>query len=250
LEPRFEINPDLIVAMGAAVQGGILAGDKLHSILVDITPHTFSTSALRHDMQGSHLACFPIIPRNTPLPASKADLFFTCYDNETEIKVTAYQGESEALEENTLIGDFMVEGLSQAPAGNQVVIHFDLDLNGMLKVTATEKATGMAKTVTMDTRGARTPDLEQARRNIASLVGETEAAAAGPAEAPGNRALQLATAKDLRKRAEALLQKNISPDDAAELRKLLHDSAEAVSAGTDLGRLNDALGDLLFYLED
>ena len=250
LEPRFEINPDLIVAMGAAVKGGVLAGDKLHAILVDITPHTFSTGALHHDMDGSRLVCVPIILRNTPLPASKADLFSTCYDNETEIKVTAYQGEAEEPEENTLIGDFMVEGLSQAPAGNQVVIHFDLDLSGMLKVTATEKATGMAKTVTMDTRGARTLDLEQARLNIASLVGEREAAAAGPEEAPADRPAQLATAKDLRKRAEALLQKNISPGDATELRKLLHDSAEAVSAGADLARVNEALGDLLFYLED
>jgi molecular chaperone DnaK len=250
LEPRFEINPDLIVAMGAAVQGGVLAGEKLPSILVDITPHTFSTSALQHDWSAKRLVCVPIIPRNTPLPAGKAELFATCYDNETEIKVTAYQGEAAAPEENSLIGDFLVEGLSRVPAGNQVIIHFDLDLNGMLKVTATEKATGLAKTVTMDTRGARTLDLELARRNIASLVGEPEAAPAGAAAEASGHPAQLAAAKGLRKRAEALLQKNISPDDATELRKLLHDSAEAISASVDLTSLNEALEDLLFYLED
>jgi molecular chaperone DnaK len=196
------------------------------------------------------LVCVPIIPRNTPLPASKAELFATCYDNETEIKVAAYQGEAPVPGENSLIGDFLVEGLSQVPAGNQVIIHFDLDLSGMLKVTATEKATGLAKTVTMDTRGARSLDLDQARRNIASLVGEPEAAPGGAVEDISDRPAQLASAKDLRKRAEALLQKNISPDDATELRKLLHESAEAISSGVDLAGINEKLSDLLFYLED
>jgi molecular chaperone DnaK len=250
LEPRFEINPDLIVAMGAAVQGGVLAGEKLRSILVDITPHTFSTGAIMRDFNESRLMCFPIIPRNTPLPASKAEMFATCYDNETEIKVTAYQGESPEPVENSLIGDFLVEGLSKVPAGNQVIIHFDLDLSGMLKVTATEKATGLVKTVTMDTRGARTLDLDQARRNIASLVGEPEAALDVAELDSPDHASQLATAKDLRKRAEALLQKNISPDDAEELRHLLRGSAEAISTNADLTNLNEALADLLFYLED
>ena len=250
LDPRFEINPDLIVAMGAAVQGGVLAGETRHSILVDITPHSFSTAALVHGFMESRLECIPIILRNTPLPAGKAEAFCTCYDNETEIKVTAYQGEGRQPEENTLIGDFLVEGLSQAPAGNQVIIHIDHDLNGMLKVTATEKATGLAKTVTMDTRGAHSLDLDEARRNIAALVGEPDPAAAPAAPDTSQRQAQLATAKDLRKRAEVLLQKNISPEDAGEVRKLLQHSAEALSAGADLTSLNEALSDLLFYLED
>jgi molecular chaperone DnaK len=177
-------------------------------------------------------------------------MFATCFDNETEIKVTAYQGESSEPEENSLIGDFQVEGLSRVPAGNQVIIHFDLDLSGMLKVTATEKATGLAKTVSMDTRGARALDLEQARRNIVSLVGEPEEAPDALEEETPDHAAQLTTAKDLRKRAEALLQKNISPDDAEELRTLLRGSAEAISTSADLTNLNEALADLLFYLED
>ena len=250
LDPRFEINPDLIVAMGAAVQGAILSGQAQHSILVDITPHTFSTAVLVHGWGESRLECVPIIPRNTPLPAGKAEVFATCYDDETEIKVTAYQGEGAVPEENTLIGDFLVQGLSKVPAGNQVIIHFDLDLNGMLKVTATEKATGLAKTVSMDTRGAHSLDLEQARRNIASLVGQTAAVPTGQAADASDRQSQLATAKDLRKRAEALLQKNINADDAAQLRQLLHQSSEAIRMSADLTDLNNALADLVYYLED
>ena len=258
LDPRFEINPDLIVAMGAAVQAGVLAGEKRHSILVDITPHTFSTATVAEVEGMDQLVCAPLIPRNTPLPASKSDLFYTLFDNQEEVKVTAYQGESPLPEGNVLIGDFMVEGLSKVPVGNPIIIHFALDLNGMLKVTATEKATGLAKTVTMDTRGKGALNLEDARRNIASLLGEAggdwakEPARLGNPETPAAPEALLTTAKDLRKRGEALLQKNVSPEDAQEVKGLIHETAEAIKQA-DWKRLAakvEALSDLLFYLED
>jgi molecular chaperone DnaK len=159
------------------------------------------------------------------------------------------------------IGDFLIEGLSAVPAPNPLIIHFDLDLNGLIKVTATEKITGMAKTVTLDTRGGHALNVEDARRNIASLVGAAQAqgapagspaaAAAGPATPADTQAL-LNTAKDLRKRGEALLQKNLSPEDAEEIRQLVHQSAQAISEGkwNTLAERNDKLSDLLFYLED
>ena len=270
LEPRFEINPDLIVAMGAAVQAGVIAGEKHHSILVDITPHTFSTGVLGYPRGYPELICAPLIVRNTPLPASKADLFGTVADNQTSVEVTAYQGEGQMPDENVLIGKFLVTGLSQAPANNQVVIHFELDLNGLLKVTATEKATGLVKSVVMDTRTAKTVNLEQARRNIADLIGDEpdEDGAellSGPPSATlppevtvaeddelTDTAELLTTAKDLRKRADLLLQKNINADDGAEIRRLVHESATAISGQNwdTLSEHNDALSDLLFYLED
>ena len=261
LEPRFEIDPDLIVAMGAAIQAGVIAGEKRHSILVDITPHTLSTAALGEDEGWERLICIPIIARNTPLPASKADLFHTLYDHQAEVRVSAYQGEKHLPEDNTLIGEFLVSGLGKFPAGNEVVIHFDLDLNGMLRVTATEKQTGLSKTVAMDTRGKSTLSLDEARRNIAALVG---APAGPPAETglddnpdadlePGlDTAALLATAKDLRKRGEALLQKQINPADTEEIRQLIHETAQAIK-DSDWGKLaekNDTLSDLVFYLED
>ncbi len=259
LEPRFEINPDLIVAMGAAVQGAVISGGKRHSVLVDITPHTYSTSALsvRHGEEG--LFCVPIIPRNTPLPASRSEMVYTLYDNQPSARVEVYQGESEYPQQNLFIGDFLVEGLSKAPEGNPIVIHFDLDLNGMIKVTATEKATGLAKSVTLDTKGQHPLDVEAARRNVASLVGEPAAAGAAPGAAPqedGEVEVEpeelLNTAKDLRKRGELLLQKTISPEDASEIRELIHQSTVAIKdADWDgLEEKNDALADLLFYLED
>jgi hypothetical protein len=91
--------------------------------------------------------------------------------------------------------------------------------------------------------------LDQARRNIASLSAET-GTSEPPVDVPASHQAQLATAKDLRKRAEALLLKNISPDDASEIRKRLHETAEAIRDGHDLTGLNEVLSDLLFYLED
>ncbi len=257
LEPRFEINPDLIVAMGAAVQASVLAGEKRHSILVDITSHTFSTSALSGTDFDRRVICVPIIPRNTPLPASKSELVTTHFDNQDIIKVEAYQGEGMLPEQNTLIGDFMVEGLGRVPAGNPIIIHFDLDLNGMLKVTATEKMTGLAKTVTMDTRSVHAFNMDEARANMASLVGgdrpsDEEQEDDSEAERPADSQALLATAKDLRKRAETFLQTKVSSEDAEEVRDLMHECATAITDGDwdTLREKIDALSDLLFYLED
>ncbi len=260
LDPRFEINPDLIVAMGASIQGSVIAGETRHSILVDITPHTYSTAAVAYRGGEEGLFNVPVIPRNTPLPASKSEMVYTLYDNQTSARVEVYQGEGERPEQNIYLGEFMVEGLSHAPEGNPVIIHFDLDLNGMLKVTATEKVTGLAKSVTLDTKGQHHLDVASARRNIAALVGETGLESAGTASTepraeeaePLDHTELLNSAKDLRKRGEALLQKNISAEDAEEIRQLIHQCAAAISAGDwpALQEKNDALSDLLFYLED
>ena len=251
IEPRWEINPDLIVAMGAAVQAGILAGESHHAILVDITPHTFSTSTIGEHEGYERLVSAPIIPRNTPLPASKSEVFFTLHDDQDRVKVDARQGEGRLPEQNVFIGEFSVEGLSKVPAGSPIVIRFDLDLSGMLKVTATEKNTGLAKTVTMDTRGAHVLDVDAARRNIDALVGTPDAAGEpeGGGESPDDL---LASAKDLRKRGEALLAKNINADDATEIRDLIHQSTEAIT-NRDWAALaghSETLSDLIFYLED
>ena len=265
LEPRHEISPDLIVAMGAAIQASVLAGEAQHSILIDITPHTYSLVTLgSFSMFGPQLLCTPIIHHNTPLPASKAELFTTTVDNQEEVQIKVCQGEGMLPEQNTALGEFLVQGLRKVPSGNLVLVHFDLDLNGMLKVTATEKDTGLAKSVVLDTHGQGVLNIEEARRNIATLISEPvprppdeiqpEALSEPtPASAPEAQPQALLnTAKDLRKRGEALLQKNISPEDAAEIREMIHASAEAIKnrAWSQLEDNNEALSDLLFYLED
>ena len=255
LAPRWEINPDLIVALGASIAGAGIAGEKTKSILVDITAHSFGVEALAMTYEGERLLYSPIIHRNTPLPVSKSEIFATYHDNQTEVDVTVYEGEDPVPANNTLIGQFRVEGLRKVGPGNPIVINCHLDLNGMLKVTAIEKETGLNKTVTLDTRGAKsTLDLEQARTNIQSLFGETGETGV-PEQEPRGRPSDdqsLRMAKDLRKRADALLEKGVSEDDAKEIRDLLRRSAEAVKEHDleALNALNDSLSDIIFYLED
>ena len=255
MEPRWEIDPDLIVAMGAAIQGAVLAGRQRHSILVDITPHTFSTSSMGMMNGMGRMMSIPIIPKNTPLPASKSEVFFTMHDDQDAVEVDARQGEAPIPELNALVGEFVVEGLSPVPAGSPIVVHFELDLSGMLRVTATEKQTGLAKTVTMDTRGTHILDMNEARRNIASLLGPLDSDEAMPDEArdiADTPDRLLATARDLRKRGEALLTKHLNDDDAQEIRNLIHAATEAITRRDFalLAESNDTLSDLIFYLED
>ncbi|MGY8686955.1 MAG: Hsp70 family protein [Verrucomicrobiales bacterium] len=253
VSPSFEVNPDLIVAMGAAVQAGTLAGVKSQSILVDITPHTFSTGSLETSMGFPNEICVPLIRRNTPLPCRKAEVFYTMVDNQKEVLVTAFQGEGGTPEENTLVGDFMVQGLSRVPAGNPLVLEFELDLNGMLAVTATEKGTGLTKQVVMDTNSnVRTFDLEKARENIAELADSGEKVVPMLEVINDSNGPAITEAKQLRKRAEALITAGVDEDDKVEILGLVNQTTAAVKAGdgATISRLNQSLSDVLFYLED
>lgn len=262
IEPHYEISPDLIVSMGAAIQGGVIAGHKTHSILVDITPYTFGTSAIgEYDGQMCHDVFVPIIKRNTPLPVSKGEVFYTVADNQEEVNVNIYQGEEPLAEDNIFIGNFLVKGLSRVPEGNEIVLNLELDINGILKVTAIEKRTGLSKVVTMDTKNVKPHlDMAEAQKNIASLLAdeseyeETEVSDVSfkviEDEETEKQSL-LARAKDLRKRAEKLLG-SIGQEDAKEIHDLLDKSRDAINAGDTkrLAEINTSLEDMIFYLED
>ncbi|MES2709779.1 MAG: Hsp70 family protein [Verrucomicrobiota bacterium] len=300
--PRHEIDPDLIVAMGAAIQGAALAGQPAPAILIDITAHTYSISAFSPDFG---MECSPIIPRGTPLPVRRSESYTTLADNQTQVKVDVYQGESLAPEENTPLGGMLVEGLSKQPAGSIIIVEFRLDLNGLLTATALEKITGLTKTVTLDTRGQHRLNLDAARANLDALFAEadenhspddddgeeeeedgdddqdlhvlpgaddgeeadnpaafktpsagpgdqdSEKSAALPGGAPASAAL-LATAKSLRRRAEAAIATGLSPRDTADIHASLETISTAIQAKdwASLETTADSLSDLLFYLED
>ena len=252
LAPSFELNPDLIVALGAAIQGGIIAGDEVGAILVDIATHTFSTAALVPDELG--LVCVPIIPRGTPLPVSRSEAFITRYDDQEEVQVEVYQGESRDPFENLLIGEFMVTGLGKVPAGNVITSEFSLDLDGLLEVTALEKSTGLAKAVTIDTRDIKASfDLAEARQRVSDTFG-------GSAPEEGGEVSTAATevheetirAKDLRKRADKLLAGDLDDEDRADIQRLLAEIVSAIKA-RDFATLkdrSDQIEDIIFYLEE
>jgi molecular chaperone DnaK len=271
LEPHREVNPDLCVALGAAIQGAIIAGRNVQAVLVDVTPHSLGIRYVEpnaHEDSGSHLYRFArVIARNTSLPKTASEVFQTIKDRQEAVEIEIYQGEHDDVRRNTQVGSFMIEGLSPVPAGNQLIVQFDLTLDGTLKVTAREKATGLQKQVTIQNaladfeRNERLLARERLQRLwVASDPSSSPATAeplqpdeqlpmliAGPRE--GQR--ESVQAKALLEKAERLAAK-ASADDRAELQLLIDDVRTALLARNwaELQRASDVLADLLFYMED
>ncbi|MEA2110022.1 MAG: Hsp70 family protein [Pseudomonadota bacterium] len=250
-----EINPELIVALGAAIQGGVMSGLPTAAVLVDITPYTFGTRAFG-EFQGSFSQnCYcPVIKRNTPLPAARSERFATMVDNQEKIDIRVYQGEEPLVSDNTFVGNFQVDSLSAVPAGNEIILTMRLDLDGILAVTASEKSTGLAKTVRMET--AVVDGLQRSVDSLSvvdSAVGGGEDGDDKIEEMAGDAEAQEAVdlARELRRRA-AKLRSIADETDAAEIKTLITAGREAIAARQweRLAELNESLADLLFYLED
>lgn len=140
--PHSEIDPDLCVAVGAGMQAAREMGVESSGVLIDVTPYTFGTSAIGEiNGRPTQTKAVPLIRRNTKLPARKSEVFFTMYDNQDAVDVRVCQGEAPDALDNILLGNYLFH-LSDAPAGNKIVLNFDLDLNGILKIKAVEKNTG------------------------------------------------------------------------------------------------------------
>ena len=268
-----EVNPDLCVAMGAAIQGAIIAGTDVGAVLVDITPHSLGIKCLDTSVGFFFEHRFAaIIHRNTPLPASRSELFHTVRDGQTEVEIDVYQGESEDVRHNHRVGRFLVQGLAPVAAGNPLVVQLDLNLNGTLKVSARERATGLQKTVTIDNALARfeREEREVSRERLEQLwagaddidtEGEDLEVAADngvdsdalPELAPGPREGQreAVQARALLEKAERMLE-NVQPDDRAEVEKLITGVRTALTdrKWDNLTKASNALADTLFYLED
>jgi molecular chaperone DnaK (HSP70) len=150
LEPKGGLHPDLSVVQGAAIQAAMIAGDSLSSVLVDITPYSFGTRIIGELDGVSYPALFyPVIKRNTPIPVTRSELFFTAQDRQQYVDLKIYQGEDDNALNNILIGEFKVEGLQKVRYKNPVIVEFSLDRNGLLTVTATEKETGLNKAISI-----------------------------------------------------------------------------------------------------
>ena len=253
LAPHYEINPDLIVAMGAAIQGEIIAGRETEAVLVDITPYTFGTAAVSN--YGGEMredVFIPIIKRNSSLPISKGEVFYTMVDNQKTVDVRIYQGEEILVENNIFIGNFLVEGLGGVPAGNEIILDLGLDLNGILEVTAREKSTGLSKTVTMTTENPEGLfDLERAHENISEFTDLVQRREEELSPKETEKKMLISEAGKLHKRGEAILD-GIDEADAGEIHNLIEQGKDAIIKGDTekLSDSNESLSDLLFYLED
>ncbi|GIW63761.1 MAG: chaperone protein DnaK [Patescibacteria group bacterium] len=142
-DPHRGINPDEVVALGAAVQAGIITGEAKDVVLLDVTPLTLGVETLGGVMT-------PLIPRNTTIPTSKSEVFSTAADNQTQVEIHILQGERPMAKDNKSLGRFILEGIPPAPRGvPQIEVTFDLDANGILTVTAKDKATGKKQSITI-----------------------------------------------------------------------------------------------------
>jgi molecular chaperone DnaK len=262
-----EVDPDLCVAMGAAIQGGLIAGIDVGPVLVDITPHTLGIQVLGEvDGLPSHHEFARLIDRNSPLPSRCSEIFRTVLDGQKGACIAVFQGENDDVRHNDPVGEFDLEGLADVDAGNEILVQFDLDLDGILKVSATERATGLQKQVTIDNVIARfrAGNREEALARVeAAFFGGSDAAPAAwepaiasqPAAASADLPPEMA---DLIERCQRLIAKSqpcaaqANPADAEEMQHLVERLRKAIAgrSQTDMQDIVGQLEDLVFYLQD
>ncbi|MEO5369495.1 MAG: Hsp70 family protein [Magnetococcus sp. DMHC-1] len=262
LVPRSEIDPDLCVAMGAAIQAAVIGGEKASSVLVDVTPYTFGTNVVGElDGYWRPFVYSPIIRKNTPIPVSRSEVYFTMSDNQQIVDVSIYQGEHPDALQNIKIGDFRVEGLSAVPSGNEIILRLDLDLDGILRVTAREKRTGLEKHITIENAMTKLGEqhLNEARSRVAALFAdnadeadETEDAddQGNPVSTPATNHQEVVQAKALVEKAERMLEQ-ATPDDREEMVNLVEQIRDGLAAGDTAAVKKgcETLAEILFYLE-
>jgi molecular chaperone DnaK len=271
-----EVNPDLCVAMGAGVQGGLIGGLEVGAVLVDITPHSLGIKTIDPHAFHEEFHYSRILHRNTPLPATRSEVYETVSNNQEKVDIEVYQGENDDLRFNHRIGQFLIEGLARVPAGNKVTVQFELSLDGILKVSAKEKATGLSKHVTIEGALKKFDEnqVREAQGRINDLwggpfgfAGEDDdealvpemspAGALGANEAPelvaGPREGQRESvqARALVEKAERMLA-NMQPEDRGEVQRIVDQVKSDVTdrRWDKVTASSNQLSDLLFYLDD
>jgi molecular chaperone DnaK len=268
-----EVNPDLCVAMGAGIQAAVIGGLDVGAVLVDITPHSLGIATL--DERTLRATFYSrVIHRNTPLPATRSEVYFTTMDRQNSVRIEVFQGEDDDTRRNHRIGAFTISGLAPVPAGNQLVVTFELSLDGILKVSAREKATGLSKQATIDKvlapheQAARDEQREALDDLWDDAFGEDEETdfpdadeldedmptttpVPVPVPAPADGHRETIQARALLEKAERLIPK-LGPEDKSDVETLIQ-RVRAALAPLDAARLTTAsneLADALFYLED
>ena len=158
-KPKQGVNPDEVVAVGAAIQGGVLAGDVKDVLLLDVTPLSLGVETLGG-------VSTKLIERNTTVPTSKSEVFSTAADNQPQVEIHVLQGEREMANDNKSLGRFVLDGIAPAPRGvPQVEVTFNIDANGILNVTAKDKGTGKEQSITIkDSGNMSKEDIEKAQK--------------------------------------------------------------------------------------
>jgi molecular chaperone DnaK len=233
-EPNRSVNPDEVVAVGAAVQGGVLGGDVTDMLLLDVTPLSLGIETLGGVMT-------VLIPRNTTIPTSKSETFSTAADGQTAVDVNVFQGERPLAKDNRKLGEFRLGDIAAAPRGvPQIEVTFDLDANGILNVRAKDKSTGKEAKITVTSSSGLSKD------EVEKLVKD---ATANEAEDKRRRAIIEERNKldNAVYQADKLLRENkdkLPPDQVAAVESALSDAKSALDSD-DENRLRSAFDRLM-----
>ena len=239
-DPNTGVNPDEVVAMGAAIQGGVLAGEVKDILLLDVTPLSLGVETLGGVMT-------KIIPRNTTIPTKKSEVFSTAVDSQSNVEIHVLQGEREMAKDNKDLGLFRLDGIPPAPRGvPQIEVTFDIDANGILNVTAKDKGTGKEQSISI-TGASTLPDKEVDR-----MVKE--------AEENANEDKERREKIDRKNQADSLvyqadkqlkeLEDKVSTDDKSKAEDLIKQLQEAIAEDNDdnIKSLTEELQQLLYSI--
>ena len=251
MAPHGEIDPDLCVALGAALQAGREMGKNDAGVLIDVTPYSFGTSVL-DEMDGEMLPYrfIPIIKRNTKLPASRSEVFYTVEEGQEVVEIKIFQGEDTDCRNNICIGTYMFD-LSGLPAGSPVTLRQDLDINGILHIEAMEKPTGKTIKAVIDNAFSRLDGeaIADSEQRINRLFGTRDDTASGTEHDEQNPGMPPAIAGLIRRAKDSLGQ--APEEDSDEIINLIEDIRDAAGNGRmeDAQALADELEDILFYID-
>ncbi len=218
-EPRKDVNPDEAVAVGAAIQGAVLAGDRKDVLLLDVTPLSLGIETLGGVMT-------KMIHKNTTIPTKFSQVFSTADDNQPAVTIKVYQGEREIANANKMLGEFNLEGIPPSPRGTpQIEVTFDIDANGILHVSAKDKATGKENKITIKANSGLSEE------EIAKMVADAEANAA-----------------DDKKRIELVQARNTGEAMVHSVKKSLEEHADKVDAD-ERAKIEEAVKELEAVLQ-
>ncbi len=244
IEPIMSLNPEEVVALGAGVQAGIIAGEDIDAILVDVTPHSLGIAVA--EVRGGRIISDRyqvLIHRNTTIPVTKSDVFYTLFPDQDTINIKVYQGEKPVASDNVFLGNFLISGLQAKEPGElpEVTVEFDFNVNGILQVTAKDRYTSKEETISLEASKQRMSEAELlTAREALRTYGEVNV----DTETPIDRAL-------LNRARQLLDDEDLPPEDRQEVKNLLAD-IEMARQDQDMDwqeQLAEDLLDLLFDLE-
>lgn len=235
-KPNRSVNPDEVVALGAAVQGGVLSGDVSDVLLLDVTPLNLGIETLGGVMT-------VLIPSNTTIPTRKSEIFSTASDNQPSVEIHVLQGDREVASGNRTIGRFHLDGIPPAPRGvPQIEVTFDIDADGILSVSAKDKATGKEQSVRIEaSSGLSKDEIEKMRSDAREHAADDKKKREEAEKTNAASALIYTTEKNLKEYGDKISSdKRAKIDGALERLKQVHSEQDPVEIESAMDQLNEA----------